>query len=167
MTFYKFLSAGGKPAHGGSGTWHLPHGKRPGKWMPAITGNLIACENGYHLCDETNIIEWIAEELYVAEYRGDMITQKDKIVVREARLPSRVTKWNERTARLFACDCAERALALVGNQADARSIESVRVARHFALGEATKEELDAARAAARAAEKEWQSQSLMGYLRND
>lgn len=151
MTLYKFLKSGGLPAHGGAGKWNLPHGNRPGKWMPEITGALVACEKGYHLCEEKDLTSWIAEDLYIAEYRGETIVADDKMVTREARLLSRVTTWNERTARLFACDCAERALKLIGDKADARSIDAVRIARLFADGKATQEDLAAASDAARAA----------------
>jgi hypothetical protein len=54
---------------------------------------------------------------------------------------------DERQQRLFACDCAERALTLVGSP-DPRSVEAIRVARMYAAGDATKEQLAAARAAA-------------------
>ena len=174
-TAYKFLKPDGKPPIG-SGKWHLPKGKRPGKWMPVIIGDLVACYNGYHLAQEKDLTEWCNHpELYIAEYRGDMIEVSDKIVVREARLLSRVTNWNERTARLFACDCAERALAFIGDKVDARSVEAVRVARLYAIGNATKEQLSAARdaardaawAAARDAEKEWQTKRLMQYLNGE
>ena len=56
----------------------------------------------------------------------------------------------DREARLFACDCAARALSLVDNP-DFRSMEAVTVARRYANGEATEAELKAAREAAREA----------------
>jgi len=46
---YKILEHDGS-ARIGSGKWHLPRGKRPGKWMVPIKGKLIACQKGYHLC---------------------------------------------------------------------------------------------------------------------
>ena len=53
-----------------------------------------------------------------------------------------------RILRLLACDCAERALKKCGDNPDPRSINAVKVARRFANGNATEEELAAARAAA-------------------
>ena len=50
--------------------------------------------------------------------------------------------------RLLACDFAESVLPLT---ADPRSAEAIRVARAYAVGQATDAELDAARAAAEAA----------------
>ena len=57
---------------------------------------------------------------------------------------------DDRTNRLFAVWCAREALKLIETP-DERSINACNVAEKFANGEATKEELDAARAAARAA----------------
>ena len=54
---------------------------------------------------------------------------------------------DDRHQRLFACDCADRALGRV-DAPDPRSVEAAVVARRFANGEATAEELDAERAAA-------------------
>ena len=59
---------------------------------------------------------------------------------------------DDRQRRLFACDCAEIALGLVTHP-DPRSIESIRVARLYAVGEATAEQLSAAWAAAWAADR--------------
>jgi hypothetical protein len=57
--------------------------------------------------------------------------------------------------RLFACDCASRALKrtakATGKPSDPRSLEAVKVARRFARGRATIQELNAARDAAWAA----------------
>jgi hypothetical protein len=60
----------------------------------------------------------------------------------------------DRLLRLFACDCAERALLRereAGREPDQRSWTAIEVARAFAQGNATKEQLYAARAASRAA----------------
>ena len=94
----------------------------------------------------------------------------------------------ERIARLFSCDCAERALLrerAAGREPDARSFAAIEVARRFAKGEATDEErrnaaaaaaaADAAAAAADAAawrkardeERQWQAQHLRDLLAQD
>jgi len=56
----------------------------------------------------------------------------------------------ERAARLFACECAEDVLPIFEreNPDDKSPREAIEVARKFANGEATEEQLDAARAAA-------------------
>lgn len=58
----------------------------------------------------------------------------------------------DRMFRLFACDCAERALLAeraAGREPDARSWESVEVARRYAEGKATFDDLSTAQVAAR------------------
>ena len=59
----------------------------------------------------------------------------------------------ERALRLFACDCAERALPVFENgyPNDTRPREAIAVARTYAVGEATRVELETSRKAADAA----------------
>ncbi len=143
---YKFTGLDGAPYHGGVGRWGLPDNGKPGKWFK-VKGELEPCDNGLHLCRSQDLVQWCGPELYVAEYKGRLVECDDKVVVRQARLLERVASWNERITRLFACDCAERALGLV-ECPDERSIAAVGVTRRFADGLATHEELNAARAAA-------------------
>ncbi len=60
---------------------------------------------------------------------------------------------SDKLARLFACDCAERVLPLFESKYpnDKRPRQAIETARRFANGEATQEEMTAARAAAAAA----------------
>jgi len=211
---YKVLNPDGTPFHGGSGQWSLPTkgdsgawtpgawmptiaGELIPEWMPTIAGELIPCSNGYHLCQEADLLRWLGPAIFEAEYRGDCVNADNKITVREARLLRKIESWNERTARLFACDCAERVLHLYEARYpdDDRPREAIRVARAFANGAATEDELaaawaaawaagwdagwDAARAAARAAawaaardaawddEQEWQTARLSEYLHGE
>ena len=115
---YKVLDEDGRAFHGGSGAWSLPDGKKAGAWMPPVEGALVLCANGYHLCRRRDLIRWLGPAIYVAEARGAMIHDDTKVVVREARLVRRLETWNERTARLFAADCADHVL---GNIKDARN----------------------------------------------
>jgi len=60
----------------------------------------------------------------------------------------------EREMRLFACDCAERALQRerrAGREPDKRSWDAVHIARLYAEGKAAEDQLQVARAAAGAA----------------
>lgn len=143
---YKVLNDDGSAFHGGTGKWNLPHGARPGKWMLAIS-DPIPCERGYHLCRREDLINWLGPAIYEAEGRGEMVEAPDKVVYGQARLLRRLDTWTERTARLFACDCAERVVHLCGD--DLRPREAIQVARLFADGKATIGELSAARSAAR------------------
>ena len=218
---FKVLRADGSCTNGGNGKWNLPIKNNdgswtPGEWMPPIEGELVPCENGYHLCRLGDLIGWLGEAIFTAEYRGECVAHGDKLVVREARLLAKVEAWNERTARLFTCDCAERVLPIFECEYpdDARPRNAIAIARQYADGEATKEELAAARVVAwdtvrdttwavakvaartiarvvardiarvvawdardvaraatsvsgRIAEREWQTENLMKYLRDD
>ena len=150
MKYYKVLDKGGKACNGGQGQWLLPHDGLPGEWMPTIE-DPQPCERGYHLCRPQDLVLWLGPAIYEAEGRGQMIEDKDKVVFSEARLLRRLETWNDRTAKLFACDCAERVLPLFEKAYpdDKRPGEAIRIARLYANGQATAEELDAARAAAR------------------
>ena len=89
-------------------------------------------------------------ELFGARNRVTVHTIAAAPIPAEDRLWVLIRLMDERTQRLFACDCADRALARIASP-DPRSIEAVRVARLYADGKATAEELDAARDAAWAA----------------
>ena len=163
MTYFKFLSADGKSCNGGNSTWKLPtqddQGNwTPGEWMKPIKGDLIACENGYHLCREKDLSAWINASCYVAEIASEILEVEDKVVAREVRL-LRKLNWDESTCRMFACDCAEHVLPLFEKYypGDMRPRRAIDAARDYIHGKITKEELaaakDAAWAAARAAAK--------------
>ena len=147
MKLYKVLNEDMTSCNGGDATWKF------GEWMPVIDGELLPCVNGYHLCRREDLVEWLGEAIYEAEYRGEMVKSDNKVVVREARIIRKLDNWNDRTARLFVCDCAEQSLQYYENEFpdDKRPRESIEVSRKFANGEATKEELAAAWAAASAA----------------
>ena len=142
---FKVLNEDGTCYNGGTGKWLLPHDGQPGDWMPAIEGELEPCENGYHLCRKTDLLDWLGPDIYEAECRGECIEADYKIVVREARLLRKLA-WNERTARLFACDCAEYILYLyeAAYPNDARPRNAIEMARRYANNEATDQELTAA-----------------------
>ena len=88
------------------------------------------------------------------------------------------TAARDKLDRFFTCDCAERVLPLFEKKYpdDQRPRQAIEIARLFAAGKATAQELDAAsdaaRAAAsdaasdaaRAAERTWQSQHLQDML---
>ena len=180
MKLYKVLNTDMTSCNGGNATWKL------GEWMPVIEGDLVPCENGYHLCRREDLIHWLGEVIYEVEYRGEIVEDENKVVVREARITSKLEAWNDRTARLFACDCAEQSLQYFENEYpdDKRPRETIETARKFAIGAATCDELAAARAAARdaaraaardaawdaawaaawAAAREWQTDRLFDYL---
>jgi hypothetical protein len=158
--------------------------------MPEIKGDLVPCENGYHLCRKADLVMWLGETIYEARSRGSVIEDEDKVVVREARLLRRVDKWDKRTARLFAADCAEHVLHIFERvyTDDHRPRMAIEAVRKFVNDEINITELDvagdaardaawaaamatawdaawdAAWAAAWAAERNWQIEKLFEYL---
>jgi hypothetical protein len=137
MTIYKWLKADNS-APIGKGKW------TPGRWR-SVKGKLIPCENGLHLCRPQDLIHHISERLWIVEIdASDLVEATDKIVVRRACIVHPVNTINDVTLRLFACDCAERA-----NSNYRTNLETIEVARRYAHGKATDEELSAAASAAR------------------
>jgi hypothetical protein len=136
------------PKKNKDGTW------KPGKWMPKIKGKLKPCYNGYHFCRFGHLLPWLGSTLYEIEVRGCIAYKDAKCLCDQARLLRRVETWDEHTARLFACDCAEHVLHIFEEMypEDKRPREAIAVARRFAVGEATRDELNDAGDAARAAE---------------
>ena len=155
-TLYKVLAADGTPCHGGTGKWYLPKLQpdgtyKPGRWMPEIAG-IRLCARGYHLCRRGDVIHWLHETIYEAEWRGERLDDTNKVVVGAARL-LRPLAWNETTARLFACDCAEDVLPAWEHYYpdDKTPHTTIATARRYAHGDATDDELSAAKSAARSA----------------
>jgi hypothetical protein len=120
--------------------------------MVPIKGELVPCKNGYHLCRRKDIMQWLNESIYEAEYRGEIIKQDDKVVVREVRL-LRKLNWNDKIARLFAADCAYRVLEIFErvHPDDSRPRQAIEAGRAFARGKIRQQDMDAALAAALAA----------------
>jgi len=150
-TYYKVLKPDRKTIHA-NGQWPMP-----GKWLEA-EGDLIPCANGLHLCRRGDLIQWLGPEIWTAEYEGERVDSNDKIVVRKARLIKRLDTWNERTQRLFACDCAEHVLHFFESKfpGDDRPRKVIETTRLYAVGEASLPELRlAARATRDAASAAW------------
>ena len=139
--FYKVLNLDGSCYYGGTGSWVQ------GKWRE-VTGELIPCENGLHVLTRDQLVYWLGPRIDTVEAAPDtemICSEPDKTVVRRARTVSTLTTWTSRTQRLFAADCAERALdRWWKNKNNRRPYETLAVVRRFANGQATEEELAAA-----------------------
>ena len=129
--------------HGGDYKWPLPNGG-PGDWTKPLTAPLVMCERGYHVLRDDAVLSWLGPRIFETEYTGESIEAWGKICAHSVRLLREFGNWNARTSRLFACDCAERALAQAGAN-DERSKIAIQVARRFAQRQATIEELCTAR----------------------
>ena len=136
MKYYKVLGKGGVSCHGGNGQWSLPIGDKPGLWMRKLD-NIVPCQCGYHLCQSGDLIHWLNEEIYEAEGKGELERHNNnKDVFPQARLIRKFDNWNERTARLFAADCAEHVLHIFEKEypKDDRPRKVIQSARDFANG---------------------------------
>jgi hypothetical protein len=114
MTTYKWLRPDHRGAYGhGDYTAHLPHGTRPGKWLPAVAAPK-PCARGYHVVDIAHLpAHWgIPGVLYEAETRGKTVEDGDKLACESIRLVRRVGELTPGIAATFAADCAERVLGL-------------------------------------------------------
>jgi hypothetical protein len=152
MKYYKFLKPEGKPMYG-TGTWFLPKGKRPGKWMPKVE-KLEMCKSGYHAAPEDHLVNWCSgPHMYGFEGRGEMLQGGNKVAFGEARLIKEIPEWNRKTAVLFACDCAEHVLHLFEERhpKDKRPREAIQAAREYVDGKISIEEFNKAIKAAEAA----------------
>lgn len=144
---YKVTGRGGAPCHGGDGAPWIA-----GEWREERGRK--ACDAGMlHLCrDERDLLTWLGPEIWEAEYDDErlVIEENDKVAVQRARVTRRLDTWNERTARLFACDCAEAVLRIYESQypGDSRPRAAVEISRRYAYGQATDSELATAGAAA-------------------
>jgi hypothetical protein len=150
MKYYKVLDKHGCSCHGGDAEWSLPTQNddgtwTPGEWMPEIEGELKPCRNGYHVVTLEQLLDWLGERIFEVEPGDEIVHEDNKSVTRTCRLTRECTGWNERTARLFACDCAERVLPLYEAYYDDDSPrKAIEVARRYADGKAAVEELTAA-----------------------
>jgi hypothetical protein len=129
------------PTRNADGTW------TPGDWMPRVEGELSLYGDGYKVGTLDQIINWLGPRIFEVEVGHEIIHDKKKSIVRTCRLLCEFTNWNEKSARLFACDCAERVLHIFehvfpSEDAPRRAIET---ARRYVNGKATLEELKAAR----------------------
>jgi hypothetical protein len=148
--FYKVLNEDGSCFHGGKGKWPLPNGEAPGAWMPRIDGTLVACYCGYHVLTQEQLVFWLGPAIFDVQVEDVEIRDKEKCVCRRARLLKQLTTWNERTARLFAADCAEHVLPIFTKKrpSDDRPKLAIIAARDYAEGRISLGQLTAARNAA-------------------
>ena len=137
--------------------WHfLPDNGRMrwGKWKPVRAGvtyvhrgSIKLCEHGLHASVRAIDALGYAPGSLVCRVRmsGDAEADADKIAASRRRV-----LWMAdatRVLHLYACRCAEHALALIPSP-DPRSVRAIEIKRSWLDGKATIEELDAARDAA-------------------
>ena len=157
-TYYKWLTPENRGVYGhGDYTAYLPHGKRPGKWLPAVK-DPRPCVRGYHVVDIAHLpAHWgIPGVLYEVEVRGKTVEDGDKTACAQIRLVRRVGELTPGIAATFAADCAERVLGLFEAKFpdDDRPRKAIEAAR-ACIADPTPENRAAAGAAAGAAGAAW------------
>jgi hypothetical protein len=146
MTYYKTFrgelpQVTGAYGHGNYDLSSLP------VTLPALPGEPVLCEYGYHLCRRGDLVCHLSEHIAEITVSGGVLEASDKCVTTGPIIVVRLLeRWTPRVQRLFASDCAERVLHVANNDACS---QAVRVARLYALSLATTAELVAARDAAR------------------
>jgi hypothetical protein len=140
MIVWKVLGPDWYTCDGGAGRW-----PEPGEWF-VVDPPLVMYWHGIHLCRRQDLVYWLGEEIWETECEGEVLEQYDMICAGRARLVRHLETWTDRTARLFACDCAERLLPIYEKKYpdDKRPRQAIETARRYAEGLASKEELDAA-----------------------
>lgn len=135
--YYKFLNQDLLGPYSNA-HWPLPTPESPGEWLE-VSGELVMCENGLHVCEAEHLLSWIDYALFEVEVDGERLDdQSQKICARRARLVRRVESWNPSSARLFAADCAEHVLSIFENTVanDDRPRLAIAAAREFGDGNA-------------------------------
>ena len=168
---FKVTDPDGEAWHGGRLDWPLPRNGKPGRWVK-VDGLLVPCRNGLHLCRAKDLFGWFGPAVWEAEAGRERIVHEDsKVVVRRARLVRRLC-WDDRVARLFAADCAERVLPIFERERPdddrpRRAIEAARFAGGKIDDAARDAAWDAAGAAARAAagDAAWAARAAAGDAR--
>lgn len=109
MHAYKFLTADRRSAITGF-AWP------ESAWVEAA-GRLELCRNGVHACRIEHLPHWIGAELWAVELGGEIQEGPDAVLARRGRLVARVSEWADGVNREFGHECAQRAKAVVGDEA--------------------------------------------------
>lgn len=174
MKYYKVLDKKGYSCNGGYAKWSLPTQNEdgswtPGEWMPPVDGILEPCVNGYHIITIEKLVHWLGDRIFEVEVGKEIVHDDNKshlFVVRTCRLVRECIGWNERTARIFAADCAERVLPIYELiYHDTNKLKhAIETARLYADGRATCSELLDAGTAARIAAANASTDAINAYV---
>ncbi len=134
---FKFLGAGSVGRFSGFAWPAL------GEWL-SVDGPLDPCVSGIHVCRTGDLPYWLDDELWEVEVGGDRLEHLEQVVVRRARLVSRVEAWDTLAAAL-ASGCLRELRRLAARElelsddpdaeelaADADDLEAARAARRLA-----------------------------------
>ena len=156
MKAYHFLKDNMRGGWGRERAWKVGEERE-------VKGKLQMCHWGYHASPSFyDALSYAQGSMAcIVELSGEIIKDADKYVARKRKLLKAVNV--EKVLRTWGCDCAERALKRA-KVTDERSWNTIKVARLYNEGKASKKELraawSAARSAAESAEVRWQTRRL-------
>lgn len=107
--YYKAFRKDGLTLHGRP-AWPQPTEDGPGEWLPALEGEPVACEHGYHLMREQDLPLWPGWHLYEVEVDGEVVESDDKVVTTARCRLVRKLAWGETELLTWLADCAEHVL---------------------------------------------------------
>ena len=153
MKFFKTLNQNGMDDNGV--WWSLPVRKSDdtwvaGDWMTPVEGELEMVgmeDHGYRVYDVDDIVFELAPRVFEVEVRDEIVDHPiHGYLVRTCRLTRELESWNEPTARLFACDNAEKVLPIYekAHPGDDRPRKAIEAARNFARAQANSSNLPSA-----------------------
>jgi len=123
-----------------------------GKWTQRTAP--VLCISGWHGVEERHVLNHLPSqlgaELWEIEIKGKRVDGEDKFAAEQMRLVHHLGSTTAKNLRLFSSDVAEDVIDLfeVKYPDDNRPRNAIEVARRFANGEVSTEEMAAARAAA-------------------
>ena len=152
MKGYHFLKDNMTGCYGNEPAWKIGEERK-------VKGKLEMCQRGYHASPSfyDALSHAKGNVACIVQLSGEIIKDTDKYVASKRKLVSAINI--EKVLRAWGCDCAERALKKAKVR-DERSWNTIKVARLYNEGKATRKELAAAWAAARDAEIKWQKRHL-------
>lgn len=132
---------------------------RPGTWR-GVPAALIR-ERGLVVMTLEQLVCEVGPTLWRAETEGDLLDAGLVMLASQARVTTRIETWDERTARLFAADCAEHVLPVFERRhpGERRVRDWIALARRAADGLASPSEVGAGRREAWALHEELEDEA--------
>lgn len=125
--------------------WFTPLHGQP-QWMPHVSEPVDGKPHHrlrYRLFRRDDLVHWLSTEIWIAEGRGNPCDVDRAVLFDQARLVRKLPAWDKKTARLFACHCAEHVLPIYeyGWPDDVRPRAAIKASRKYAEDQITLEAL--------------------------
>lgn len=126
---YKVLGADGSACHGGTGRWR--------KGRPrSVRAPLAYPLHGIYYCSRDQLIYWLGPRVWLFEdlTPDEAVNVGGETLTRRGRIVQRFDAWDDRSARLFAADCAESVLPRIPESDRDPFVVAISAARRYADG---------------------------------